>query len=63
MNTYPTPKFKVGDKVNFKNRCQNSLYMEIQEVDVTMFDVKYKVNYLWWTEGCFITHEEWKRAA
>lgn len=61
-NSYPTSSYAVGDEVMFAKRCQTSAGpMRIQEVDVTMFDVRLKVGGQWWSPGAFMPYPEWER--
>jgi hypothetical protein len=54
-------KYWVGDEVAFRNMCQpGQPPFKIQEVDESLFGVRYKVKDKWWSEGCFISFEEWK---
>jgi hypothetical protein len=59
---YPQ-KYKVGDLVAFKNRCQPGLPpFVIEDVDSTLFGDRYKLDWRdqWWSEGCFMPYQEWK---
>ena len=59
---YTESPFKVNDLVMFKSRAQTTGGgMRVEEVDSNMFDIRIKVDGNWWTPGCFISFEEWKR--
>ena len=54
--------YKPGDLVMFANRCQSCEGgMRVQDVDTNMFNTLLKVEDKWWTPGCFITFDEWRR--
>lgn len=58
------PTYKVGDEVAFRNRCQpGMLPFRIGKVDSNMFNTLYQLEFTqgWWSEGCFMPFEEWKR--
>lgn len=58
------PKYKVGDLVMFSRACQRTeAGMRVQEVDHAPLigDTRYKVDDLWWHEGCFMPFETWKK--
>lgn len=57
-------RFKVGDAVAFAHRAQPGMPpFRIGKVDANMFDVRYQLEYdnKWWTEGCFMPYEDWKK--
>ena len=59
---YPASPFQVGDRVMFARRCQTTTAgMPVEAVDITMFDVRLRVNGQWWVPECFMPFEQWRR--
>ena len=57
-----TPKFKIGERVMFAKRCQNtSGGMKVEAIDETLFGMRFKVDDKWWVEANFITFAQWKK--
>lgn len=60
-------KFKIGDEINFRNRCQDGGYnkvTDIREYEPNLFGYKneYRDSYgRWWLETNLIHHEEWRQ--
>lgn len=58
MNT----SFKQGDRVAFANRTQHTAAgMRIEEVSTDLFGTRVKVEGKWWSPGCFMSFEDWKK--
>ncbi len=61
LHTYPESPFNVGDLVMYRNRCQTtSGGMRVEEVDISMFDVRLKVDGKWWTPASFMPLAQWR---
>lgn len=56
------PKYKVGDLVAFRNRCQPGIPpFQVRIADTNMYNTLYMVNGDWWQEGNLMPFEEWKK--
>jgi hypothetical protein len=56
------PKYAIGDQVAFDRMCQPGYPpFSVQDVDPTLFGVRYKVNNKWWSEGNLMPFEDWKK--
>jgi hypothetical protein len=56
------PVYPVGAEVAFRNKAQpNYPPFKVEDVDPSLFGVRYKVRGKWWNEGNLMPFEEWKR--
>lgn len=58
------PKYAIGDQVAYQGRTQPGYPpFYVQDVDATLFGVRYKVREKWWNEGNLMPFEDWKKAS